>query len=176
MSSIQRLGHIALGLLMIVCSLVLLAYPDKGIMLVAGVLGLSLVIYGLRKIIFYYSMGRHMVGGYALLFVGVIAIDIGAFVFTLLDQPRVAIVLYLVATNGFAGLVNLLRSAEHKRLGTHWIPNLIHGIIALLFTIACLVWMDSTDVIVLIFCVGLLYSAARHIVGAFRRTDVAFIQ
>ena len=161
---------------MVACSVAVLVFPELGLLLAAGALGALLVIYGIRTIIYYVSMARHMVGGRALLFVGIIAIDIGAFILTLLDQPRIAIILYLVVTNGFTGLVSILQSAERRRLNTRWVPSLLHGIVNLLLAVACIVFIQSDDIIALVFCAGLLYSAATHIVSAFRKTDVAFIQ
>lgn len=176
MSSIQRLGHIGLGVLMLLASILLFSRPDSGLPIVAVMLGIALLLYGMRKILYYLTMARHMVGGYALLFVGIIAIDVGAFTLTLLDEPRMAIILYLVATTGFSGVVRILRSAENKKLGAPWVLSMVLGIVSLLFAVLCIVFMQSDDIIGLIFFVGLFASGIRHIAWAFRRTDVAFIQ
>lgn len=176
MGSMQRAGHFVLGLIMLICSVLLLVLPNEGMKVVVVVLGFSLLVYGIQKIVFYLRMARHMVGGLSTLFVGIIAIDAGAFTFTLSDQPQFPIVIYLVSYYGYMGVVNLLRFSEGKRLGTAWVKSLIHGILSLVLVVAGIASMGSTDILVVIVAIALVYSALRHMSWAFRRTDVIFIQ
>ncbi|MBQ9021902.1 MAG: hypothetical protein IJ131_01835, partial [Eggerthellaceae bacterium] len=104
MGRVQRVGHAILGVLMLLCALILFTSSRSGEILVASILGLMLVVYGLQKIIYYFTMARHMVGGYSLLFVGIITIDAGAFFLTLADQPQIVIVIYLISYFGIMGV------------------------------------------------------------------------
>ena len=63
MTKLQRFGNLLLGLLMIACGVVLLLDPHNGLQYVAIVLGLGLVLYGVRKLWYYIRMARHMTGG-----------------------------------------------------------------------------------------------------------------
>lgn len=176
MGRLQRLGHVLLGLLMLLCSFLLFVDPDGGINIVASILALMMLFYGLQKLIYYFTMARHMVGGYSLLFVGIIAIDLGAFALTLLDQPHITIVIYLISYFGIMGVAGVLRAIEGRRFGLRWHTSLIHGIISLLLVLSCIVFMGDTDLIMTVFSIGLAYSAIRHIATSLRKTDVIFIQ
>ena len=176
MGRIARLGHALLGLLMLLCSLLLAADPNGAINFVAAILSLMILVYGLQKIIYYFTMARHMVGGYSLLFVGIIAIDLGAFSLTLLEQPHIPIVIYLVTNFGIVGVAGILRAIEGRRFGLKWRASLVHGIVSLLLVLACVVFIGNTDLVMTVFSIGLAYSAIRHIATSLRKTDVIFIQ
>ncbi len=176
MGRIARLGHALLGIIMLLCALLLAAIPKEGATLVAAILSSMLVVYGIQKIIYYFTMARHMVGGYSLLFVGIIAIDLGAFSLTLLDQPHIPIVIYLISYFGIMGVSGILRAIEGRRFGLKWGTSLAHGIVSLLLVIACVVSIGNDDIIMTVFSIGMAYSAIRHIATSLRRTDVIFIQ
>ncbi len=176
MGRIARFGHALLGLLMLLCSFLLFIDPQGGVNLVAGILSLMMLSYGIQKLIYYFTMARHMVGGYSLLFVGIIAIDLGAFSLTLLDQPHIPIVVYLVSYFGIMGVAGILRAVEGRRFGLKWGASLAHGIVSLLLVLACIIFIGNTDLVMTVFSIGLGYSAIRHIGTSLRKTDVIFIQ
>ena len=64
MTLFQRIKKILFALLMIVVAVMLLALPDEdGLDVVLFILMLGFAIKGIKDIIFYFTMARHMVGG-----------------------------------------------------------------------------------------------------------------
>ena len=161
---------------MLACSIALMLYPEEALILVVIVLGVWLVVFGTRNLVYYFTMARHMVGGLSLLFVALIAIDLGAFAITLIGNRRFAIVLYLIGFNAFTGVVCILRAVEAKMLDSRWKPNLIHGIVCFALVIASLVFIGSDRIIIAIFCFGLVYAACVRIASAVRPTEIVYIQ
>jgi uncharacterized membrane protein HdeD (DUF308 family) len=177
MSTGQRLVNVLTGLLMLALSVALIADPGIGIPVIAAILSASLSIYGLRYFFFYFTMARHMVGGKLMLFVGIIALDLGAFTATLVDTPRVYIILYLLVMHAFSGGIDVLRGLEARRGGSpSWRLSVAHGAVNIAVALACVVFLRSTRVLVCVYAAGLVYSALVRIVTAFRRTAIVYVQ
>ena len=172
----QRIANVALGLLMIACGIVLLVDPQDGLVVVAAILGFALVAYGARKLVYYITMARRMAGGLSLLFVAVVALDLGSFALVLIGQPRLSIVLFLVGYNAYAGVIAIARAVESKMFASHWMLTFAHGVMHLALVVACLVFIGSDQIIIAIFCFGLFYGACARLVSAFKRTEIIYIQ
>ena len=168
--------NLALGLLMIGCGILLLLVPQHGLVLVALVLGLAVILYGARKLVYYVTMGRHMAGGLSVLFIAVIAIDIGVFALAVIEDPKFAIVLYLVSYNMFTGVLAIARGIESMIFKSPWIASVVHGLINVALAVLCLVFISSDQTLIVIFCIGLFYSAGVRLVSAFKPTEIIFIQ
>ncbi|MBQ3418112.1 MAG: DUF308 domain-containing protein [Ruminococcus sp.] len=177
MSSGQRIKNIVIGVLIILGCVILIAFPQEGIVITAAILSLSLFIYGITRLIYYFTMARHMVGGRIMLYLGIIILDLGMFTMMLTDIPRIYIVLYLLVIYAFAGAIDVLRSLEAKKYQTAlWKLSLISGIINLAVAILCVVFIESPRMIVYFYCAGLIYSAIIRIVTALRKTAIVYIQ
>ncbi len=173
MSSGQRIKNILIGIAIILGALILIAFPEE----TASILSLSLFIYGIKTLIYYATMARHMVGGRIMLYLAVVVLDLGMFTMMLTNIPKIYIVLYLVVVYAFAGAVGILRALEAKRYqAPMWKLSLISGIINVVIAILCIIFMRSTNMIVYLYCVGLIYSAIVRIVTAFRKTAIVYIQ
>lgn len=173
---LQRIANLALSLLMIACGVVLLLDPEEGLFAVAFVLSLALVLYGARMLVYYVTMARHMVGGLSLLFMAVITIDIGAFALTIIEDPRLSIVLFLVSYNAFTGILSIARGFEAKSLESSWMLSVAHGLVNIALAVLCLMSIGSDAIVIAIFCLGLFYSAVVRLVSVFRRTEIIYIQ
>ncbi len=177
MSSGQRIKNILIGIAIILGALILIAFPEEGMIITASILSLSLFIYGIKTLIYYVTMARHMVGGRIMLYLAVVVLDLGMFTMMLTNIPKIYIVLYLVVVYAFAGVVSILRALEAKRYqAPMWKLSLISGIINVVIAILCIIFMRSTNMIVYLYCVGLIYSAIVRIVTAFRETAIVYIQ
>ena len=169
----KRIMKIITGLVMIAFATLLIYYPGAAISAILAVLSVTLIISALKSINFYFSMGRHMVGGTRLLIRGVIMLDLGLFAFSLYDVPRIYIVLYLLFIHAFTGAVDVLGALDAKRLEAgSWKLKMATGIINILIGVLCLVFIGSTRMIDYIYCSGLIISAVSNIISAFRRTAV----
>ncbi len=178
MTIFQRIKKILLGLFMIISAIVLLIIPsDEKYAIVIGVLAVGLAVKGMQDIIYYFTMARHMVGGKMILFLGVIVFDFAIFTASLSRAPRIYILLYLVGIHAFSGAVELLRAMEARRtVEGPWKMKLFHGIVNLLLATACLIKIKNPNTAVLIYSLGLMYSAVIHIINAFRKTAFVVIE
>ncbi len=177
MSKIQRVRSVIAGLLIIAGSLILIAFPERALLIMAGILSLSLFIYGIRRLIYYFTMARHMVGGRIILYIGIVILDFGMFTMMMTNIPKMYIALYLSGVFAFTGLIDIARSIETMTVrSSSWKFRLISGVINIVVASLCIVFINSTEMIVYIYCAGLIYSAIARIVTAFRKTEIIYIQ
>lgn len=173
----QRIKSIFGSLMTIGFAPLLILDPDLGCMVIVLVLGVAAALAGLRMVVYYASMARHMVGGNIILYIGVILIDFGLFTFGFADVPKQYIMLYLMLVHLFYGLVDILRAMEirGKRLGS-WRFKLLIGLGNLALGVLCLVKINSSKTTVYIYCLGLLWSAMGRMVTAFRPASVVYVE
>ncbi len=177
MSAGQRIRECLIGVFMLVLCVLMVFDPESGFAIVVGVLSISLVIVGLRKLFYYFTMARHMVGGKAALYTGIIVLDIGMFAGALNDMPKLYVVLYLLGVHAFAGTIDVLRSMEAKRMSApSWRTSMASGAINIAISIVCLAFLRSPRMIVYIYAAGLAWSALVRIAGACRKTAIVYIQ
>ena len=180
MTSVQRVKKVLAGLLMLLCCVALAAEPEFGFYFVALILSVSLLLYALRSLLYYFTMARHMVGGKSILFRGVIVLDLAVFTLSMVDDPKLYIIFYLLGIHAFAGLMAILRALEARRFQSpSWRRNMLSGavnlIIAVLAVIAGLFLPDTRDLVYL-YAGCLFYSACVQIASAFRKTAIVYIQ
>ena len=177
MSKYQRIGNVLTGLVMILCALLLIASPEYGYRLIFMLLYLSMFVYGIRSIIYYFTMARYMVNGKAMLYKGVLVFDFGAFTASLSSVPDIYIILYLLAVHLFSGGVDILSAIDSKKSGSpSWRTKLAGGVLSVAIAVACIIFRKNTAVMVYIYSSGLVYSAIFKIISAFRKTAIVYIQ
>ncbi len=176
MTNLQRIANLCLSLLMIACGTTLLLQPQSGLVVVACVLGIALVLYGIEKLVYYITMARHMTGGLSVLFIAVIATDIGIFAAAVISSPQLAIALYLISYNLLAGVLSIARGVESKLFGSPWVMHVVFGLIDIALAILCVSFIDSDEILIWVFCFGLFYSACVRLVSVFRPTEIIYIQ
>lgn len=176
MTTFQRIYHCFSGLIMLIFAIAVMIYPDKGFVVIMTCLGISLFISGVRMVIYYFSMARHMVSGRYMLYIGMIVLDFGMFTLAMTDIPRIYIVMYLIGCNAFAGVIEIMRALESKQLECSWKLNFSRGVANLLVALACCVFIGSIRILVYLYCLGLIYASCIRIVNAFRRTAIVHIQ
>lgn len=177
MSGGQRIKNVLIGILIILGAVILIAFPEEGIIITASILSLSLFVYGIKTLIYYITMTRHMVGGRIMLYLAVVVLDLGMFTMMLTNIPKMYIALYLVVVYAFSGAIDILRALEAKKYqAPSWRFSLISGIISVVIAILCIVFIGSTNMIVYLYSAGLIYSAIARIITAFRKTAIVYIQ
>lgn len=177
MSGGQRIKNLLIGILIILGAVILIAFPEEGIIITASILSLSLFVYGIKTLIYYITMTRHMVGGRIMLYLAVVVLDLGMFTMMLTNIPKMYIALYLVVVYAFSGAIDILRALEAKKYqAPSWRFSLTSGIISVVIAILCIVFIGSTNMIVYLYSAGLIYSAIARIVTAFRKTAIVYIQ
>ncbi len=178
MAVFQRIRGVFVGVLMLVFAIILIVNPSDDIyMLLIIILALGLAISGIKDIIFYFTMARHMVGGKMILVQGVIVLDFALLTGSLSDVPKFYVLLYLIGVHAFSGVVETLRALESKRsVEGPWKLKLSHGIVNFLLAAACLIFIRHADTALIIYGIGLLYSAIMRILTAFRKTAFMVIK
>lgn len=77
MTLAQRVGKILSALFSFLCAWIMFRMGEAGFLLVSLMISISLILFGLRSLIFYWTMARHMVDGRTALYIGVIVLDFG---------------------------------------------------------------------------------------------------
>ena len=175
MSKAQRIKEVLVGLLSIVSAVVMITLPELGYALVALFMCVSLVIYGLQRLGYYFTMARYMVGGKTVLYLGILLFDMGILAGSMNETPQSLIMLYLLAGHLLSGVVSIMRAREQRSFDAPWRLTLAEGIANVMVALACLVFLNSTRMVVLIYSAGLIYSACLRIATAFRRTSIVYI-
>ena len=177
MSGGQRIKNVLIGVLIILGAVILIVFPEEGILITASILSISLFVYGIKTLINYITLTRHMVGGRIMLYLAVVVLDLGMFTMMLTNIPKIYIALYLVVVYAFSGAIDILRALEAKKYqAPSWRFSLISGIISVVIAILCIVFIGSTNMIVYLYSAGLIYSAIVRIITAFRKTAIVYIQ
>ena len=178
MTLFQRCRSVFTGLIMMTVAVVFLVKPDDEFyQVVIAVLSLGLAVKGLKDIIFYFTMARHMVGGKMILVQGVIILDFALLTGSLSDVPKIYVLLYLIAIHAFSGVVEVLRAMEAKKtVSGPWKMKFSHGVLNFLLALACFIFIRQTHTALIIYSIGLMYSAAMRIINAFHRTTFILIE
>ena len=176
MSLWQRIKTIVGGLFMILVAVGLFFLnKESSFLLIAGLLCISMILSGILDLFYYFTMARHMVGGRAILYRGILFLDFGLFTGTLEDIQPVYVLLYLLACHAFAGAVDILRALEARKLqAPAWRFSMAYGVINCMIAVGCAVFIRSPEAVVIIYCSGLIYSALVRIASAVRRTAIAY--
>ena len=177
MTRIEKIRETIYSLAMIFTSIILLTMGTDGYLVIIAILGLSLVVRGLKRILFFFIMARNMVGGKAILYRGVLIFDMGLFAESLIDVPVIYIMLYVLGFHIFTGFVKILRSLEGRKYGSsNWIIILGHGIIDIVIAFDCILHLQSSRHVIIVYSIWLIYSAIVKMGGVFRKQEIVYIQ
>ena len=180
MSLMQRVRRVVSALFLIIIAVLIVIQGENGLPLAALIISLSLILYAVRTLVFYFSMARHMVDGKFILFKGVILLDLGILTLSVSDNASRFLVLYLLGAHAFTGGISILRALEARRFGAvSWRLRLTEGVVNLVIAAVALVFgliLGSLRTVCWIYASGLVYSAVFSLIGAFRRTAIVYIQ
>ena len=176
MTRFQRIKGFLAGLLLILCGLTLISLPEENFEFVAILLGLYLIFAGLKNLVYYFTMARHMVGGQFLLIMGVIIFDFGVYSFSLFDDSSFIIISYLTGIHLFSGALNLVKALSEIRSSiSFWKTDMLQAGVNFVMAVLCLTFRHTPSVLVYLYAAGLFYSAAVRIWSVFRRTAIVYI-
>lgn len=177
MTKLQRIKNIIYGLILLASGMILLFVPDDAFVFLLLLLSTTLLISGLNTLVYYFTMARFMVDGKMLLYKGIIVFDFGVLTASLVDVPRQFVLVYLIGVHAFSGLVELLRAMEARRYGgKNWRLKMGHGFVNVITCIICVIFLNNTNTVVIVYALGILYSGVLTLVSAFRRTAFVYIQ
>lgn len=180
MSAAQRVQKVLAALGYIGAAVLMLWLGEDGYELVLLMLGLSLTAQGIRSIVFYFNMARHMVDGRSILYKGVILLDFGIFTLSITQRAGILIALYLLGLNAFSGAVDIMRALEARRFQAgSWRLNLAEGILNIGFAVLAVAFgLIRRDMqhLTWVYASGLFYSGVLGLISAFRKTAIVYIQ
>jgi uncharacterized membrane protein HdeD (DUF308 family) len=178
MNNFQRIKKILSGLVMLLGSLVLVIDPENGYYVIAFLLSISLLMSGVRSLVYYFTMARNMVGDTSILYTALVMTDLGLFTLTTITIPKIYLICHLLISHAFSGAVDMMKAIEDKRMqATSWRMSFIYGLGNLLTAVAAFTCIlnQSTALVVEIYCIGLAYSGIMQIASAFRKTAIIYI-
>ena len=178
MNSIQRIKKFLSGLVMLLGSLLLIVEPEEGYYIIAFLLSISLLLTGVRALVYYFTMARNMVGGKSILYRALILTDLGIFTLPTITIPKIYLICHLLISHAFSGLVDMLKAVEDKKLqASSWRMSFIYGLGNLLTAVAAFVCVlnQSTELVVDIYCISLAYSGMMQMAASFRKTAIIYI-
>lgn len=177
MTLTNRVFRLLKAVLTLACMAVMLVDPDDGYMLVVFIMDVSLLIYGIRLLIYYFTMARYAVGGIVTLYKSIIVIDFGLFIFHMESLPQKYVMLYLIFGFVSSGAVDIIEAYGAKKLeASSWKYQFFYGFVKVAVGVACLFALDSLRIVTLVYCAGLVHSAFSDIVSACRKTAIVYIE
>ena len=108
---------------------------------------------------------------------GVIIFDFAIITGSLADVPKIYILLYLIGIHAFSGVVEILRAMEARRtVDGPWKIKFSHGIVNLILATACLIFIRQSNTALIIYSLGLMYSAVVRLFDAFGKKAFVVIE
>ena len=177
MSRFRKIGNVLIGIVLILCSLLFVLLDDRdAIEIIIRILCATLLLHGLKELLFYLTLARCMVGGRSVLYRAVISIDMGLFALSLSNVSIVYIMLYLAGVHLFSGAIDILRAVDALRLRAgSWRIQFIQGVVYTAIALLCLIFIRSITIAVTIYALGLGYTGLMRIIHAMQKTEIVYI-
>ena len=177
MSKFQRINSFVIGVLMILFCVLLVLDPKNNYIFIVAALAIVMMVGAIKMLWYYFTTAKLMVGGRKILYQGIIYLDLALFTWSLNNVPMIYVILYLVAMNAFAGIVDMGLAINAKKANApSWKLKFSAGVVELGMAILCLIFIRSTNIVVWVFAIGVAYSGLVKIIDAFRKTEVVYIQ
>lgn len=177
MSRTKRVWNIIGAVFMIQSAFFLMLIPEAAFLVISAFVGLLLVFYGIKYLVYYLTHAQHMVGGKWFLLLGLLMLDMGVFATLISDQTQIIMIIYVVAAHFVAAVINFARAfSNRKDNNPGWKIDLAQGIGNITQVVLCLVFIKHIEVPVFIYCAGVIYSAILKIIASCKRTAIVYVQ
>ena len=94
MTLFQRIKRVLFSVCMFAAALFFILNPsDEAYMAVVSILSIGLAVTGIKDIVYYFTMAKHMVGGKIILIQGVIILDFAIVTGSLTNVPKIFILM-----------------------------------------------------------------------------------
>ena len=177
MSKFDRIKNIIIGIAVIVISVYMFAVPSTGYNMATLILGVVLLINGIKQFIYFFSMGIHMIGGKMILYRALITMDLSFFILSIRGIGQRYMMVYFIIYYLFAGIIIIFIAYESRKAEAgFWKWKLMLGIVKVTVAIMCIIYNNSEDVMLYLLCFGLIISAVMRIGMALKKTAIIYIQ
>lgn len=177
MSGIRRLSKLIYAIFMLIGSVLLLVYPKEGYFFVVLIIDITLLIYGIRMLIYYFALARYMVGGIMTFYKSIIVLDFGMFMFNLDETPYKLVMLYLAVVMIFNAIITILGALDSKRLDVPgWSRRLAYGVVKMVLALGCLFLWNNMEVVTYVYSIALIHTALYNIATALKKSAMVYIK
>ena len=177
MGKARRVFNVLTGLFTILFGLFMFSGQDRAYTAMLFFLEFALIIRGVRLLVYYNSMARHMVGGKIILYEGIFFLYLGLLFVSIDDLPWMYVMLYLVIGLAISGVVDLLRANEIRLLESgHWKYHAFTGIVKILATVISFASFKYPFILVGVYSFGVVHSGVARIVSAVRPGAIVYIE
>ena len=177
MSKFDRIKNIIIGIAIIMVSISMLVFPGIGYYMATLILGVALLIDGIKQFVYFLSMGIHMIGGKMILYRALITMDLSFFILSIRGIGQRYMMVYFIIYYIFAGIIIIFRAYESRKAEAgFWKWKLMNGFIKVAVAIMCIIYNNSEDVMLYLMCFGLIISAVTRIGVALKKTAIIYIQ
>ena len=177
MGKARRVFNVLTGLFVILFGLFMFSGQNRAYTAMLFFLEFALIIRGVRLLVYYNSMARHMVGGKIILYEGIFFLDLGLLFVSIDDLPWMYVMLYLVIGLAISGVVDLLRANEIRLLESgHWKYHAFTGIVKILATVISFASFKYPFILVGVYSFGVVHSGAAKIISAVRPGAIVYIE
>ena len=166
----KRILHILIAVGLVIVAVLLFSLGPSGPEIIALIMGIAMIIYGIRCFIAYFSKFRYMIGGRSQLYYGILSLDLGLLMVVSFNQSMFLVLLYLLGIRLLTGGIDLGRAMEARKNGSPWIIKMLAGIISVITVILGVIYFRDPKAVVMIFCIGLIISAVEHLITAFSKS------
>lgn len=177
MSKFNRMKNIAAGIGIIILSVLMFAFPSTGYYMATIIFGVVLLIDGIKQLIYFLSMGIHMIGGKIILYRALITMDLSFFLLSISSIGQRYLMVYFIIYYFFVGMITIFRAFEARKIKAElWKWKLTNGLIKVMIAVTCIINISSKDMMLFLVCFGLIVSALTRIGMALKKTAIIFIQ
>ena len=177
MSKTRRILTVFFSLVAIYGSLMLMFFPDIAFDALAFGVGITLVYYGVRYLLYYLTHAQHMVGGKWFLLIGLIMFDMGVFAVAVYDKAQMITLIYVISAHFIAAVLGLIRTiGDKKDNNPSWKLHLAQSIAGFIQVILCVIFIRSVMIPVCLYCIYTIYTSVLMIISAFRKTAIVYVQ
>ncbi len=177
MDGFRKVISLIVSLFLVIAGLIVIFDHVDGYFYVMILLEYALLVYGIRQLIYYFTLARYKVGGLSVLFKGIIFLDMGLFAVGLIVLPQMFISIYLVGCLLLSGVIDILQAKTGRQLQYgHWKITFSFGLVKCLIALSCLFFLRSTTILSYIFAGGLFHSAFYRILTAFQKTEIVYVE
>ena len=175
MTKTRRVLSIVFSGIMMILAVVMAIVGETGYGLVVILLGAMAFLAGLRRLLYYFTMAIHMVGGMRSLFMGILLLDFGVLTMMMSRVPTVYVMIYLLAGFMFTGVRDLLGAIGSKNARAPWVMMASLGIVEILAGAACFFFLGNATAVVYVYAITLMYSAVIRLINALRSTAIVYV-
>lgn len=172
----KRVLNVIASLIILTLGVLMMLDPQHSYKIVVALLMITLIVKGLRLLVYYFKMARHTVGGIVFLYQGVLLLDAGIFTLNLDNVPVIYTMLYLVVCMLISGGIDVMRSNQARTMKTgRWKLQMVYGAGNLVLSILGIIFLFSGTWVAVIYALSLLHSGVCRMITAFRKTAVVYI-